>query len=114
MCVLFQADYIYSDSEEELDKFNPSQISIYVLLSVFLALSVIGIIIQIIFLERAPAKFDKPNSSHEKEKKLLGGKILLRKEGFPSEWLKKTLINSKILLFRATCLYFVMIVVQLF
>uniref|UniRef100_H2ZG98 Protein unc-93 homolog A n=1 Tax=Ciona savignyi TaxID=51511 RepID=H2ZG98_CIOSA len=60
-----QEEYIYDSSETNLEKFNPSKISIYVLLSVFLVISIGFICIQALFLPRAPAKYDKLEESDE-------------------------------------------------
>uniref|UniRef100_H2YF79 Major facilitator superfamily (MFS) profile domain-containing protein n=1 Tax=Ciona savignyi TaxID=51511 RepID=H2YF79_CIOSA len=54
-----QAEYIYDSGENDLNKFKPSKISTYVLLTLFLVISLTSICVQVIFLPRAPAKYDK-------------------------------------------------------
>ncbi|XP_078484305.1 protein unc-93 homolog A-like [Ciona intestinalis] len=54
-----QADYIYDSSEDDLEKFHPSKMSIYFLLSLFTICPLLFICLQAIFLPKASVKDDQ-------------------------------------------------------
>jgi len=61
-----QSEFIYNSELEKLDKYKPNQLSIYLLLGIFLALQVVFTLVHSLAIPKIPAKFDSYREERNK------------------------------------------------